>query len=383
MVGNNAFTKKNIFNLLMFIAVATILIIFTAISSKAISRLYLFSFKVPKPMVIDPFNKNPYMLYMRPYVISHIPNSHYFQSRSNYKVEYKINSLGFRGPEVLKKNGGFLRLLVIGDSFVEGHGCDYNNTFSFLLSQSLQENGWEVINVGVQGGSPITYACNINRYLSLEPDAVLIMIFENDLQEDRYIESYYFDFPFMADEEQLLPEWERKIKTLNLSRIYYLFQNIWKKNHKSPLEETIWDNKQNFFPDAYQKKLNTMSQYPYLVAPTMFEQGWYMSQKYLDYVVKTFQERGVDVLIANLSVSLLFPEIDEAFRIHALTLNAKVSTYTRERHIPFLSLLLTLKSCKTNNPYEIIIENDRHLTKKGHRLIAQRLRPWLIRHLPK
>jgi lysophospholipase L1-like esterase len=114
----------------------------------------------------------------------------------------------------------------------------------------------------------------------------------------------------------------------------------------------------------------------------MFETYWSMSQRYLDYTLKAFREKGVNVLIVNLSNSLLFPGRDKARKIHALMLNTKVSNWAKENNLPFLSLFLTRKNCRTNNPYEIIIEDDGHLTAKGHWIIAQRLRPWLIQHLP-
>ncbi len=372
--------KKSIFYLLMLLTTG---IIITA-GSEVILRLFMDeppSIKPPTPRVIDPYKYNPYILYRRPYIIFHIPNSYYFQLRSNYKVEYKINSLGFRGPEVPKKDNTTFRLLFIGDSFVEGHGCNYADTFSFLLDQNLRESGWEIINVGVQGGSPITYASNINRYLSLEPDAVLIMIYENDIYEDRVRESDYFNLPFLNDEERLLFGRKKRKNVLYSSRIHCLLRGAWKKIHKSQLEKIIWNNKQNFSPDECQKALNSIS--PYLVAPSMFETEWHMSRRYLDYTVKAFQKRGTGVLIANLSKSLLIPGRHEAHKIHALTLDSKISAWARESELPFLNLALTAINCGTNNPYEIIIEDDGHLTKKGHQLIEQNLRPWLIRHLPK
>src|SRR5262245_46000646 len=87
----------------------------------------------PQAATIDPSQPNPYIVKMRPYLYAHIPGSSYVQARSNFQVKYEINSLGFRGPEILQqKPQGLKRLLVVGDSVTEGYGIEFTQTFAQL-----------------------------------------------------------------------------------------------------------------------------------------------------------------------------------------------------------------------------------------------------------
>ena len=159
---------------------------------------------LPAPSTIDPYQTNPYVVRFRPFLYSHIPHARYTQARSYYQVDYRINARGYRGAEIPAKQAGRPRLLVLGDSVTEGHGCAEAESYPSLLQQRLADAGWEVINAGVQGASPLYYAANLPRYLALQPDAVLLTIFENDVYGDRMLESSYFDLGWLDDTSTLL-----------------------------------------------------------------------------------------------------------------------------------------------------------------------------------
>jgi hypothetical protein len=76
-------------------------------------------------------------------------------------VQYHVrtNSLGFKDKEVrqIPLESNRHRLLFMGDSFVEGVGLDYQNTFVGIIDSALSQKGIEVLNAGVCGYSPIIY----------------------------------------------------------------------------------------------------------------------------------------------------------------------------------------------------------------------------------
>jgi len=87
----------------------------------------------------------------------------YFQFK-----KYKIitNSLGFKDAKIrdIKKNSSERRIIFIGDSFTEGVGLDYENTFVGIIDKYLSKNKISVLNAGVQLYSPKIYYRKI-KYL--------------------------------------------------------------------------------------------------------------------------------------------------------------------------------------------------------------------------
>ncbi|MCI5144002.1 MAG: SGNH/GDSL hydrolase family protein, partial [Candidatus Electrothrix sp. AR3] len=196
----------------------------------------------PSPDSIDPYQPNPYILQARLYFYFHIPKAVYTQARADYQVEYAINTKGFRGPEItIPKTEGIRRLVVIGDSIVEGHGNAFTKTFSYLLNDHFRNTGLEVVNAGVQGASPIYYATNAERYLSLQPDAVLIMLYENDIREDRIREAAYFKLPHIDDVDSILRSSSKS--RMPLSYFYIALTRLHRNFILSPLERLIARNR--------------------------------------------------------------------------------------------------------------------------------------------
>ncbi len=91
------------------------------------------------------------------------------------------NALGFRGPEVPPvKAPGKLRVLVLGDSFAYGIGVADGETFSARL-EALDPR-FEVLNSGVNGyGTAQELLLLRDQGLALRPDVVLLVFFWNDL----------------------------------------------------------------------------------------------------------------------------------------------------------------------------------------------------------
>ena len=110
-----------------------------------------------------------------------IPNLNYnydfeknvsFESRYNNgfnNLDYKIytNNLGFRDYSVRKLSEKKLYSIVIGDSFVEGTGLNYNDTLVAKLNNKLnpeQFNKFEFLNAGVASYSTYIYKKKSSGY---------------------------------------------------------------------------------------------------------------------------------------------------------------------------------------------------------------------------
>ncbi len=334
----------------------------------------------PPPSMVDPYQPNPYIAQTRPYFYFHIPNAVYTQARAGYQVRYAINARGFRGPEPAVKASGVKRLVVIGDSIAEGHGNEFEQTFPYLLNKHLRNKGWEVVNAGVQGASPIYYAANAERYLALQPDAVLLLLYENDMREDRVRETIYFKLPSLDDADRILqpsaqysPPWSYLLLALTRLRHSFLL---------SPLERLIANNKkQTERNKEYQPSPNAD---PFLISAASLDECWRLSETYLDYLAAVLHQRGVRLLVANLSIHAVRPGSSTARQTYARTLDERASAWAGRRRLPFLSLLpVARQAFAEQRAAEVIITGDGHPTAATHARIEAALRPWLLRHLRK
>jgi lysophospholipase L1-like esterase len=373
--------RKGLLYFLMFI----ITLVFLFVTGEIVARFFVKLESIPEPppaRTFDPYKENTYILQVQPYVYYHIPGSKYTQARSYYEVDYEINSMGLRGPEIHPKSDDIKRLIVISDSIGEGHGNPLEKAYPYLLGESLREHGWEVINMSVQGASPIYYAANVKRYLSVEPDAVLLMTFENEVSDDRIIESVYFTFPILDDEEALLMKTTTRT-LLSKSHLYLLLQKGWRYFVHSPVEELIRYHSQVTYSEAEKEAMaafDKLSPLGYLVAPEVLDKQWRMTQTYLDYTVSSFEEQGIPVMIANLA--LIGPYFNQVHRDYVYSLDEKIAGWAKTEKLPFFSLLPVINNAFKEHPHsKISIEDDGHPTPYTHALIERTLRPWVIKNL--
>jgi len=104
--------------------------------------------------------------------------------RPEYRVELAINRRGLRGPERDDaKAPGVRRVLLLGDSFVEGYTVDEDRTVRAVLERLLAPEGpAEVLNGGTHGYSTdqelLFFEAEGRRYA---PDEVVLLFYYNDL----------------------------------------------------------------------------------------------------------------------------------------------------------------------------------------------------------
>ncbi len=103
-----------------------------------------------------------------------------------YAVHESINSKGLRGPDYdYPKPAGTRRVLVLGDSFVEGYQVSEDHLFTGVLEKLLNWDGmltYEVINAGTNGYSTdqelIFFRTEGIQY---KPDVTILMFYLNDV----------------------------------------------------------------------------------------------------------------------------------------------------------------------------------------------------------
>lgn len=111
------------------------------------------------------------------------------------RAAVRINSLGFRGPELGPKRRP--RVAVFGDSFVFGTGVDEDHLFTTHLERLLAGSGhdYDVLNLGTNGFSTDQELLLFQELAArLRPDVVILVMCDNDFEanlEDFVFRRYY------------------------------------------------------------------------------------------------------------------------------------------------------------------------------------------------
>jgi lysophospholipase L1-like esterase len=105
--------------------------------------------------------------------------------------QYRVftNSLGFRdrSPREVPLISDQFRLVLMGDSFTQGVGLDYDETFAGIVGEALGKKGVDVLDAGVGSYSPIIY-WRKTKYLletaGLKFDGMAVFLDISDVQDE-------------------------------------------------------------------------------------------------------------------------------------------------------------------------------------------------------
>jgi len=96
-----------------------------------------------------------------------LPNQDARTAWGQQKYSVLTNSLGFRDRSIrdVPLASERRRILLIGDSFIEGMGMDYDNSVAGILGNSLKGEGIEVLNAAAVSYSPKLYYLKIRHLI--------------------------------------------------------------------------------------------------------------------------------------------------------------------------------------------------------------------------
>ncbi len=102
---------------------------------------------------------------------------------------YRVNALGFRDRRVrdVPLAADHRRIVFIGDSFTEGMGYSWDQTFVGRVEAALAPSGVETLNAGVASYCPIIYDRKIRHFLDtvgLRFDSLVVLIDIGDVQDE-------------------------------------------------------------------------------------------------------------------------------------------------------------------------------------------------------
>jgi lysophospholipase L1-like esterase len=159
----------------------------------------------------------------------HIPNATVRYRAREFDQLIHINALGLRGSDLdERKPPGTVRILVLGDSFVEGAQVALEETFVARIERALAsrfaERRWQVINGGVSRyGTADEVELFELRGRSLSPDIVLLTFFTgNDVADNRDSQFFRWQDGRLVETPPAHPSrallWAARIKEIATSR---------------------------------------------------------------------------------------------------------------------------------------------------------------------
>ncbi len=129
------------------------------------------------------------------YTEAYIHNSKRLISVKNYSIFHSYNQLGLRGKlPLINKDSNEYRIIILGDSFVEGDGTSEDSTISVLLENKIKtiipNYKFTIINGGISGSNPI-YEIQLYRKLlsNYKPNLIILSVFNNDLSDIKTMNS--------------------------------------------------------------------------------------------------------------------------------------------------------------------------------------------------
>jgi len=119
------------------------------------------------------------------------PNYEWIDKYGTWRAKFYSNSLGFRDGRIreVPPQADHPRILFIGDSFTEGVGIPWEETFAGRMEANLKPRGIEVLNAGVMSYTPILAKAKV-RFLieeeGLEFGRLVLFLDMSDIKDELF-----------------------------------------------------------------------------------------------------------------------------------------------------------------------------------------------------
>lgn len=280
------------------------------------------------------------------------------------------NSHGFRSPEhTHTKPPGTKRVVVLGDSFVDGSEVGDDELFTWHLQQAMP--GVEVVNLGVYGYSTAQQLLALPRFgLPYDPDLVLVVTMSNDLTGNTVNFSFFGPAPrFLLDGDSVRFEptsssaAQAAFRATNLpmpgmhflhrhSLVYhFLNHRIYQRLRARRIQQLLDEQRHLLSPEE-------------------------RVRLYLELIsrMRTVSEgRGAAFAV------VLGYERSEV--IKGSSPNRGLAERLAERSVPVVDLFTGLLEAETASDSSLYYRTDIHWNARGHRVVADLLRPSVQRLL--
>jgi lysophospholipase L1-like esterase len=294
-----------------------------------------------------------------------------------YRYRLKTNSLGFKDRKVrdVALKGQLRRIIFLGDSFTEGLGFAWEQTFVGQIASGLEADGIEVLNGAVTSYSPAIYYAKTKHLLEtvhLALDEVVVYIDISDAQDDA--EYFEIDRDGRAVERADAPDLRHMDEVRNYvgrSRLEaFLYRN-------TLLYKTLYFSTKNrrvqVFPSDLLGASVGLVRGAWTFNDAAFEAygktGLVKMTENMDRLLEMLRRRGVSLTVAVYPWpgQILFNGLDTPQNAHWRAWAAKHGVSFID-HFPDLGDLGNRQAAIE----KYFLPGDVHLNEAGHRLIARK-----------
>ncbi len=195
--------------------------------------LFLTNLIFKKTKLWKSTNKVDYYWRIKSEIYHHdlMPNIDVIEHWQKFKLRLVTNSIGFRDfkkKKIEKENKEQKRVLLLGDSFIEGSGYDYKYTIGGLIQNKLDDK-FEVLNGAVGSYSPGIYYLKTKHYIDqgYKFDYALVFLDVSDIYDELFL-NYSKDRTKIINYEYTKPIYKRSFYKVGefLSTNTLLFRSL-------------------------------------------------------------------------------------------------------------------------------------------------------------
>ncbi len=313
------------------------------------------------------------------------PNLHQIFTASDFTMEVKINSNGFRDQEhVFQKTADNLRIMAIGDSMLFGHGVNGEETvinqLQEILASDVRKN-IEVFNFGVPGYNPNQYYKTLYAQAArYKPDLILVFFYvgndwttgqdmmeANGVSADGFLVNTKNNFSFESLRSFLFPV---RFFLKTHSQAYMLLRDRGKG--------LLMKSKLMYVPGLtlYRKDPDFYNRYKYTLE---------LIQKMHNFTKEKLQSPFVLCIIPEkVQVNkVLFQAAIDGYHLNPddyewLQPQSVLGRYCLANNIPYIDLVSALR--ESENKKSTYLPVDPHWNAWGHRVAAQEISEYLQEH---
>ncbi len=356
----------------------------------------IFFYLLPKNVKSNLYNNRAHRIKSFYYHHDLRPMASFYDHWGYEKYKIYTNDLGFKDNFNRKVSFKKRNILFIGDSFTEGVGLSYKDTYVGIIENKLKKKykDIEILNAGVQSYSTSIYLSKIYYLLNVKKlpiTDIVIMVSSGDVFDDTF---KYLN----VDKNYVLDHVDHKNKTIiNLINFYksntLIYQIISRITPPKVIPElllSLFDK--NKIESNYTSQENDLMK----ISNQEISKLYFLDMKDYEYFFSDHQfekwgKKGIDKSIENLKKIIELTE-DKNINLNILYLFEPVIFLKKPNKEPMEYLLKKFKNLENDNSKFFIIDdyygeykdkyesyknlffiNDIHLNKKGNNLVAEEI----------
>ena len=280
------------------------------------------------------------------------------------------NNFGFKSNCNSKKKSSF-KYAFLGDSFTEGIGLNYENTFVGIFEKKI---GSEVANMGVSSYSPKLHLAKINFFLNkgMTFDHVILFLDISDYYDEAHYKLNDDKLLVIHNKKELRRIWSKK--TFPFTNYYFYVLKKIRKN-SLPLKKNLINNSEVIFDESVKRKTSWLDKdiNNFKINNKSIYKIHNETKNYVEQIYKILKKKNIKFSLA------IYPWPQNFInKKNNSFYRSEWKTFCQNRCTNFLDYFEDFNNNVVKNGYDAVYEkfyinNDVHFNKMGNILIADKI----------